>query len=259
MGVSRVVARLIYRRQRGRGGVEVEYLGPLALAAASLYDPPGLSPRRLARRAARLERTLARMGVGRVVFPQGFPHGGLFPRLRPVDPLTVYRGAAEVLALAGLERLEVEPRQGRAALAGTWLCPELRQAAWRLAPQVRGLLSRVPGEEGGALARQLHREYGLPAAPPSGGADMELAFSPGGAGESRLSLALYGAQPRLAGLALRARGMELPERWADGLLSLLWEQGAVRREELYAVSDGISCPTPPAPPVSHSHHRHKTP
>ena len=27
------------------------------------------------------------------------------------------------------------------------------------------------------------------------------------------------------------------ERWADGLLSLLWEQGAVRREELYAVSD----------------------
>ena len=233
-----MVGVIDYRRQRGRGGVEVEYLGPLALATAPLFAPPGLSPRRLARRAARIERALTRMGVGRVVFPRDFPHRELFPRLRPVDPVAVYRGAAEVLVLAGLERLGVEPRRSRVALAGPWLCPELRQAAWRLAPQVRTLLIRVPGEEGAAFARQLHREWGLPAAPPSGGAEVEAAFGPGAAGESRLSLALYGEQPRLAGLELRVRGMELPEPWAPGLLCLLWEQGAVRREELYAGAAG---------------------
>ena len=235
-----MVGGIILRRERGRGGQGVAYPCGLAVVTATLWAPPGLSPRRLARRLDRVERRLIRAGAGRVLLPRDFPWREKLTRLRPVDPLGVYRAAAEVLVLAGLERLGVDPRRGRVALAGPRLYPELCQAAWRLAPRVRTLLIRVPGEEGAAFARRLHREWGLPAAPPSGGAEVEAAFGPGGAGESRLSLALYAEQPRLAGLELRVRGMELPEPWAPGLLSLLWEQGAVRREELYALSPGMS-------------------
>ncbi len=223
-----MVGRIIIREEKGRGRIQVEYLAGLSLMTGVLYLPPGLSQRRAGRRLARLERQLRGVGVGRVVVPEGF--SGL-TRLRPVDTFPFYRAVADVLVLEGLRLDGVAPKQGAVTLHGPWLCPELRRAAQRLCPLVRTLRIQVPGE-GEDYARWLHQQYGLPVSPPEGPADVTASFGPGERGQGRV-LCLYG-QPELGGLRLAAQGRALPQAWDQQLLALLWEQGAVRREELYA-------------------------
>ena len=223
-----MVGELICLRQRGRGRGSPSALGPLPAVRWTVYAPEGLSPRRLARRLYRAERGLAAAGVGRVVLRHGFPYGDRLRLLRPVDPLPLWRGLADVLALGALELEGVPPSRGRIALSAPRLCPEREGAAERLCPRVKGLVIDAPG--GGDYARYLQAKFGLPVGPPAAGADVTAAFAPGGGRWGR-SVELYEGGS-LGGLALAAEGVELPGGCGEQVLAILWEQGRVKRGQM---------------------------
>ena len=223
-----MVGELVCRRERGRGKLERTALGPLAAVRWTVYAPEGLAHWRLERRLGRAERKLCGAGGGRVVLPRGFPYGDRLRLLRPVDPLSMWRGAADVLALGALDAEGIPRRRGRVALAASRLCPELEYAAERLCPLVRGLLIDAPGGED--YARYLQAKFGLPVTPPAAGADVTVAFGPNGGRWGR-RLELHGTAD-LGGLTAAVEGVELPEDCWDQVLALLWEQGAVKPEKL---------------------------
>ena len=223
-----MVGELVCRRERGRGKLERTALGPLAAVRWTVYAPEGLAHWRLERRLGRAERKLCGAGAGRGVLPRGFPYGDRLRLLRPVDPLSMWRGAADVLALGALDAEGIPRRRGRVALAASRLCPELEYAAERLCPLVRGLLIDAPGGED--YARYLQAKFGLPVTPPAAGADVTVAFGPNGGRWGR-RLELHGTAD-LGGLTAAVEGVELPEDCWDQVLALLWEQGAVKPEKL---------------------------
>lgn len=231
-----MVGELICLGERGRGRMEPVALGPLEALRWTMYAPTGLGRRRLEWRLRRAERALAAAGVRRVVLPRGFPYTDRLRLLRPVDPLPLWRGAADVLALGALEAEGIPPRRGRVALSAPRLCPELTAAAERLCPQVRGLLIDAPG--GAEYARFLQAQFGLPVTPPAAGADVTAAFGPGGGRWGR-SLELHG-QADLGGLAVRAEGLELPPDCADQVMALLWERGGLERGALSVIPTGLT-------------------
>lgn len=223
-----MVGQLSLVREKGRFRVEEVWLGPLGVLRATVFEPEGLAPWRLRRRLRRAERALIRAGVGRVVLGSDFPYGDRLTLLRPVDPVFLWRGMADVLALGALDVAGVPRRRGRVALSAPRLCPELEGAAERLCSQVWGLLIDAPGGE--EYARYLQAKFGLPVMPPAAGADVTAAFGPGGGRWGRC-LELHGAVD-LGGLTVGTAGLELPEDCADQVLALLWEQGLVKREGL---------------------------
>ena len=222
-----MVGRIKYLREKGRGSGEIESLCGLTILNLTLYEPPGLPPKRLARRLERLERTFRKAGVSRVMLSEGFPHAKRLRGLRPVSPLNFYRAIADLLAVEWLELHGISPEQGRVALAGNRLCPELEETARRLCSRVRAVRIDVPGEEGELFARLLQREWGLPVTPPGKSVDVTLSFG-GGAGE----LSLWGDEPDLGGLTLWAEGLDLSAGWEEQLMALLWERGSLRREDI---------------------------
>ena len=226
--VMDMIGELVCLREKGRGRPERVSLGPLEAVRWTVYAPEGLSEWRLERRLRRAERGLAAANVGRVVFRAGFPDGDRLRRLRPVDPLPLWQGIADLLALGALDAEVVPYRRGRVALSAPRLCVELERTAERLCPLVRGLLIDVPGGED--YARYLQAKFGLPVTPPAAGAEVTVAFGPGGGRWGR-SLELYG-QAGLGGLTVTAEGVELPEDCRDQVLALLWERGEVKRERL---------------------------
>ena len=228
-----MVGRIVYHREKGRGAVQVDYLGGLTILTASLYVPEGLSRRRINRRLARLEGQMVRAGVGRVVVPEDFPYPDRLTRVRPVETVPFYRAVADVLVMELLRGMGKRTEQGSVALCAPWLCPELRRTAQRLCPVVRTIRIDVP-EEGEEYARCLQRQYGLPVAPPEVAVDVTVAFGPCGREQGQV-LRLYGEMPQLGRLRLRGQGLDLPGDCDQQLLALLWEMGAVRREDLYGV------------------------
>lgn len=223
-----MIGQLVLIRGKGRFRVEEAALGPLKVLRATVFEPEGLAPWRLRRCLRRAERVLARAGAGRVILESGYPHRDRLTLLRPVDPLPLRRGCADVLVLGAMELAGVSPRRARAALSAPRLCPELERTAERLCPQVRGLLIDVPGGED--YARYLQARFGLPVSPAAAGADVTAAFGPGGGRWGR-RLELYPGGT-LNGLALRLEGLDLPEDCAEQVLALLWEQGELKRERL---------------------------
>lgn len=223
-----MVGRLTLVREKGRQRLEETELGPLTVLRAVVYEPEGLAPWRLRRRIRKAERALIRAGAGRVILGADFPYGDRLALLRPVDPVPLWQGAADVLALGALEAQGVPRCRGRVALSAPRLCRPLESAAERLCPQVRALLIDAPG--GLDYARYLQAKFGLPVTPPAAGADVTAAFGPGGARWGR-TLELYEGGT-LNGLALRAEGVELPGDCADQALALLWERGELRRKTL---------------------------
>lgn len=215
-------------RRKGRLRLEEAALGPLKVLRAAVYAPEGLGPWRLGWRLRRAEQALVRAGAGRVVLGADFPYGDRLALLRPVDPLPLWRGCADVLVLGALDGLGMDRRRARAALSAPRICPELEEAAERLCPQVRGLLIDAPG--GADYARYLQAKYGLPVSPPAAGAEVTAAFGPGGMRWGR-SVELYPGGT-LNGLVLEAEGLALPPDCADQVLTLLWERGELRREKL---------------------------
>ncbi len=226
--VMGMVGQLSLVREKGRFRVEEVWLGPLGVLRATVFEPEGLAPWRLRRRLRRAERALIRAGVGRVVLGSDFPYGDRLTLLRPVDPVFLWRGMADVLALGALDVAGVPRRRGRVALSSPRLCPELEGAAERLCSQVWGLLIDAPGGE--EYARYLQAKFGLPVMPPAAGADVTAAFGPGGGRWGR-AVELYEGGT-LNGLALGLEGVELPPDCAGQVLALLWERGELRRGEL---------------------------
>lgn len=229
-----MTGHLIHIQNRGRGRPERGTLGPLAVLRMAVYEPQGLSPKRLDRRLYRAERALADAGARRAVLGPDFPYAERLRLLRPVDPLPMRRGLADVMALGALAAEGIEPRRGRVALTAPRLCPELMTAAERLCPQVRGLTIDAPGGE--EFARWLQGRFGLPVSPPAAGADVTLAFGPAGGRWSR-TVELYEGGD-LGGLALCLDDVDLPAGYEEQLLTLLWEQGRLDRRRIRAVPAG---------------------
>ena len=223
--VTDMVGRLVLAGKKGRVRLEEEMLGPLPALRAAVWLPEGPADWWGRRRLRRAERALVRAGVRRVVLGESFPYGNRLTALRPVDVLPLRRGCADALALGALAAGGIPPNRGRAALSAPRLCPELERAAERLCPQVRGLLIDAPGGE--EYARYLQARFGLPIRPPSAGADVTLAFGPGGGRWGRCAELYEGGT--LGGLALELEGTELPEDCAEQVLALLWEQGKIGR------------------------------
>lgn len=230
-----MIGQLVWVQAKGRGRAEIVELGGLETLRWTLYAPEGLARWRLERRLRRAERALCAAGAGRVILGPDFPWADRLTLLRPVDPLPMLRACADVLALGALAAEKVPPRLGRVALSAPRLCPELEGAAQRLCPRVRGLLIDAPGGED--YARYLQAKFGLPVSPAAAGADVTVAFGPGGGRWGRCVELYEGGT--LNGLSLRAEGMELPADCADQVLALLWERGGVGRDALYCeLADG---------------------
>ena len=227
-GVMAMVGELVCLREKGRGRPERVRLGALEAVRWTVYAPEGLSERRLERRLRQAERGLCAANVGRVVLRDGFPYGDRLRRLRPVDPLPLWRETADLLALGALDAEGIPYNRGRVALSAPRMCAELERAAQRLCPLVRGLLIDAPGGED--YARYLQVKFGLPVTPLAAGAEVTAAFGPGGGRWGR-TLELHG-QVELSGLTVTAEGLELTEDCRDQVLALLWELGKVTREQL---------------------------
>lgn len=188
--------------------------------------------RAIERRVLRAGRRLWEEGVNRVLVSSQFPHALWRPLeragLRQVECAPLCRQMAAPLALAALARRRKAPGRAVVCLSGGHAMPELEQAAIRLAQQVGTLVIDVPGW-GGALARWLHREFGIPLVEPGAvPIDLTVAFGEGGAGE----LQLWGC-PRLDGLRLEPAEPFFGGEFAPlPLLSALWECGRLDLEEL---------------------------
>lgn len=225
-----MLGRIVYVREPGRVEVEAERLAGLRLLRGTLREPEGMGPWRRARRRRKLARLLARSGVRRLILPDALPRAVDFAQFGRVDPLPFYRSVADLLALGCLDARGIAPGRAVVALSALRLCPELTAAAERLCPRVRALAIDVPGE-GERYAAWLHREYGLPVSP-GAGADVTVAFTPGGGRWGDVLDLSSGQSPDLCGLWVGVPSLDLPPDCAEPIQAALWERGMLDREAL---------------------------
>ena len=159
--------------------------------------------------------------------PPGFDRWDLLGGLEPVDPSPLLRACAPRLALAALDRQGMDPARAAVALQGDRADGEMARTAVRLCGQVRHLVIRAP-RGGEKLALWLRREFGLPVLPPEEESQVDLCFSPG----HRRGLELYGNNPNLSGLILRAPALREGEQSDLQLLTALWQGGKVLENTL---------------------------
>lgn len=227
--VRQMTGRVKLSREKGRTPPRVEVLCGLPLMTVTLHTAEDVRPGTQKRRLSRMEQTLRRASVRRVIFPADFPYREQFRHFKAVEPLEFYRAVADVLALGWLEVHGIDACRGRVALAGTRLSPDMEYAARRLCRMVKSIRIDVPGEEGALFAAELQQNCGVPVLPAGAVVDLTVEFSPtGGNGQLRL----WGEQPFFDGLRLTAEGVEPPDELAESMLTLLWEQGKIRREQL---------------------------
>lgn len=212
--------------EKGRLRPEQICAAGVPLLAAVLYEPPGLSRRRLERRLNRLEQTMLAAGIGRVITAPEFPYTSRLKRLKQVDPTAFLRALADVIALRWLDVYKIPPVQARVTLTGPRLSPELRECGERLSCRVQALRINVPGE-GERFAQALRARWGIPVVPPGAPTDLTLAFAP------NVDADLHLAFPAdLGGLHLTDRSRALPPGLELPLLTLLWERGELKRDDL---------------------------
>ena len=224
-----MVGRIQCKQERGRSHPREERFSGLPVLTAELFVQAGAGERRLEHRMNRVEQMFRRAGICRVLLPSRFPYRRQLSFLHPVDPMPLYRAAADLLVQETLRRKGIPLCGARVALAAPRLCPELRAAAERLCPTVRELRIDVPGEEGEAFARYLQYEFGVPVVPRQLAVDTVAAF--GETGEEA-DLCLWGERE----ICLRAAGLDLPEEIEQPLLALLWERGSVKRDALRVIN-----------------------
>ena len=181
-------------------------------------------------RLKRAARRLARLGVCRVLVPEEFCRWELLCRwgLGPVDPVPFFRACAGGLALAALRREGIPPHQGTVALRGRRVDRDMVRAAEFLCSRVRDVAVSAP-VGGGELAAWLRREFGAPIRPDSGEIPAAVRFDGTGALEGRRVLSLFGTEPELAGIRLRAAALEPEDREKLPLMAALWEAGRGER------------------------------
>jgi hypothetical protein len=139
---------------------------------------------------------------------------------------------AAPLVLSFFRQNGQRPERASVALEGDRVSRPLFDACCQLVSQVRSLsLAPCPGSE--ELAWWLERQYGMPVS--AGGGDVTVRFAPGESG-ARPCLALGEPEPEPPGFTLEWRGGTLPEEYPRlPLLTLLWESGKVRAEEMEVV------------------------
>ncbi len=228
-----MVGQIIYRQEKGREKPCWKTVCTLPVLTISLFEQPGLSPKRLDKRLERLERIFLDAGVNRVILSSQFPHTERLRYVRAISVVPFYRAAADILVLKLLERRGILPRQSRVALTAQRPCPELIQTANSLCRSVREVRIDLPGGEGERLARSLQRQFGVPVVPPGVPVDVTLSFG-GGAGD----LQLWEEEFSLSGLRLKADGVEPPAEIEQQVLALLWERGRLKRDDLQ-VTDAL--------------------
>ena len=192
-------------------------------------DPDGFWGKHRLRKAGD---TLRRAGALRVLVPKGF-HGwelleGL--GLRPMETAHFLRAQSVPLALQLLERRGTAPDRATVALRGSRSDHEMARVATELCRQVRNLVIDTP--DGTQLADWLRRELGLPVLPPGERGEVALLFSPASPADEELSLELYGAEPRLAGLSLVAPALDTEDQDDLPLLAALWEGGQLKGNDI---------------------------
>ncbi|MBS7218482.1 MAG: hypothetical protein KH028_03600 [Oscillospiraceae bacterium] len=177
-------------------------------------------------RLKRVFRRMSRFGVRRVLVPGNFRHGELLLRwgLEPVDPVPFLRACAGSLALAALRREGIMPQQGTVSLRGRRVERDMVRAAEFLCPRVRDVAVAAP-VGGGDLAAWLRREFGAPIRPDSGEIPVAVRFDGTGAMEGRRVLSLFGSEPGLAGICLRAAALAPEDQEKLPLMASLWEAG----------------------------------
>lgn len=227
------VGRLIWREEKGRGSSDLHYYGTLPVLTVTVCAPPSMGMWRKRRRMRRAVRALNQAGVRQVIWPQNCPRSLQEAGFAGIEVEALYQAQADRLALGALEGLGIPSGEGRIALVGQRLTIPLQRTAQRLCPRVKGLLIQVPGA-GEDYARWLHGQYGLPVAPAAAGAEVTVAFSPGGPRWGRC-LEVYG-DCSLDDLRLTAPGLDLPEEMEEALLAVLWERGEIRGEDLAVTS-----------------------
>ena len=102
------------------------------------------------------------------------------------------------------------------------------RAADFLCSRVRDVAVSAP-VGGGELAAWLRREFGAPIRPDSGEIPAAVRFDGTGALEGRRVLSLFGTEPELAGIRLRAAALEPEDREKLPLMAALWEAGRGER------------------------------
>ncbi len=183
-------------------------------------------------------RRMRKLGVTRVVLPEGFRYGAQLEKhgLRPVSTLALRRRLAADWVRQALAERGAAPGGARVAVSAAQMTGELVRTVTELSLRHRYVLLDVPygGEE---LCRRLRREYGVslllgPDREQLAGADALVLFDPRtdlrrGDG---VTLALYDEAAPMGGLSLPPALEEcLPEGADRGqLLSALLEGGVLR-------------------------------
>ena len=227
--------RPVLEERRLAGG---RFMGLTMGAAARPWGPLAQA------RARRAARRLWEAGVRYAVFPVDFPYTALFLRqgVAPIETVSLRRALAAPLTWRRLERLGRSPAEAVVGLCGDRMSRELWDGAKALALRYRYVLLDAP--EGGELARELRREYGIslllrPSPDQLERADALLLFSPRKdlTGENPVFYTLYpggeGGRGRLP-LVLPSALADQTEPNCDReqLAAALYAQGAVTAEDL---------------------------
>lgn len=173
-------------------------------------------PERAVGKAARL---LRKNRVVRVLTPPEFLWWEILwdAGLCPVDTAGLRRTLAPVWVAAQLKRQGVSPQQAVLRLSGEERETALEGLARALCPLVYGLVFDLPGGE--AAAERLRREMGIPVFPTD-------------YAKVHLTLPLRNG-PVLTGVEAALPGRVLPDDCDRfPLLSVLWESGSVKTEEI---------------------------
>ena len=185
------------------------------------------------KQGARGAKILRKHGVFRALMPQKWEEGAKKQGISPVQALPLYRALGDRLCLKMLEGVPL--RRRRVALRGEKVDATARALALALCPQATLVLEFEEGEE--PLAQRLQRTYGAPPLDRAWGESAQVAVELGPpAGESPLPqgarrLKLWG-EPDLAGLTLDCPENLPPDLPRDPFLTLLWESGRLKPEEI---------------------------
>lgn len=131
--------------------------------------------------------------------------------LGPVDPVPFFRACAGGWPWPALRREGIPPHQGTVALRGRRVDRDMVRAAEFLCSRVRDVAVSAP-VGGGELAAWLRREFGAPSGRTAERSRQRCALTGPGALEGRRVLSLFGTEPELAGIRLRAAALEPEDR-----------------------------------------------
>ena len=200
---------LCWTEKRERAG-ETELAG-LPVFRVCVLQKEGTPGWLIRRRVAAAGRRLARAGVRRALWPEGFPYGEVLAGegVLPVDTLPLWRSLAPQLAWRALAARGIPAEEGRVAVCADCLTAEARQAVEALCRRCRCVSLDAPDPEG-VFSRRLRRSFGAALLTVPAGAEVRLLLS-------RRQPERAGDIPLYPGAAAPAVEVRLPETWEKRL------------------------------------------